>query len=200
MRHFITNAATLVAHNNHSRRRQISHIYIFAAKECATHFNVLGGLRQHLWQVAVDYTHASDGTHRRLNYFGIKAVDGVGRCQDGVHAHPVGGAHYGAEVAGVLHTVERHCDATAQGVRVEICGLRLTIHSDDVGSEHHRRHLTQLATVAHFGHNAAGHRMRFEPLLSGKQVHQVEMLYGIEHALGALGHEAAGALATLRRG
>ena len=51
-----------------------------------------------------------EASHGGLHHFGVVGIGGVLAAIDGVDAEPVGNADDGAEVAGILHTVESKCE------------------------------------------------------------------------------------------
>ena len=57
-------------------------------------------------QVNIMNVHAGEGAHSGLNNFGAPAVSSFSGAEDMMHSEPICGSNDGAEVAGVLYSIE----------------------------------------------------------------------------------------------
>ena len=108
-------AVTLVAHHDDGLGRKVGSIDILAVEYRATNGQrmpslsvFLGEPGEEFGKITIINIYTRDAAHRGLHHLGTPGVGGVLRAVDSADTEPVGKADDGAEVAGVLDTVQRY--------------------------------------------------------------------------------------------
>lgn len=189
LRHGVGDAASFVAeHKDASGADALGRIDVLSAKECAIDSDATWHSGEHGRQIAVEHFHPGHGPHGGLYGLSAEYIGRIGRCQHGVHPHPVGRAHDGAEIAGVLHAVESHHECVRRYLRLGL--LRNLVHGNDRRRCGQSRHARHVGTPRHHALSEGSlARMFVEPCRRGGKMPQPESSESVEHAFRAFGGE-----------
>ena len=104
----------LVAHDDDAIVGKGLLVDVLAVEQGTVDGKVAGQCVEELQQVCINYMYVRETSHCCLYHLRVVGISSVFTAKDGVDAEPVGNADDGAEVTGILHTVESQIEVRGE--------------------------------------------------------------------------------------